>query len=223
MVVNGFYTAKISGKNNALIYLQKFLNQHTLVSLNKKQLRLIKNTSFFEEKRAVIEEIEIIMALICEDLKELYANKAKKVSIAPEKIASKITRGENLKGLPYLILDFPQQFSKTEIFSFRLLFWWGNGFTLFLHLKNDQLEPIKELMLKEMETLTKEGFYISTSGNEWEHEYLAPNYRKIDDYKADEPLNFIKFAFPVDFNQSTDLKLIIKQKTAFLLALLSKI
>ena len=192
------------------------------MKFNKIQVKLIQNTDFFEEKRTVLKAIEAELAAICDEIKLIYSAKAGEIIIAPTQTAAKITRGENLKGLPYLILDFPQHFSKTEIFSFRLLFWWGNGFTLFLHLKNDQIELIKKLILNEKETLTKKGFYLSTSGDEWEHNYLADNYRKMSNYKADEPHNFIKFAFPISFNQSTDLKQIIKQKTNFLLSLLAQ-
>tara|TARA_R110002049_G_scaffold241231_1_gene415039 strand:+ start:2694 stop:3275 length:582 start_codon:yes stop_codon:yes gene_type:complete len=193
------------------------------LNFNNKQLKLLQDTSFFEEKSALLKAVETQMSLICDDLKLDYSEKSKKISSAPKKATAKITRGENLKGLPYLILDFPQHFSKTEIFSFRLLFWWGNGFTLFLHLKNSQLEGLKNLIVREKETLNNEAFYVSTNGDEWEHDYLAANYIKMGNFKADEPHNFIKFAFPISFNQSSDLKQIIIQKTNFLLSFLAKL
>ena len=42
--------------------------------------------------------------------------------------SGKISRGENYRGLPYLILDYPAYFSQKDIFAFRTMFWWGHFF-----------------------------------------------------------------------------------------------
>lgn len=193
------------------------------MKFNESQLNLIKNTALFKDKRVVLQEVSSEFSEICEQLKNSYASQSYKISFSPLNTSSKITRGENLKGLPFLMLDFPQQFSKTEIFSFRLLFWWGNGFTLFLHLKNNQLDRIAKKVIEERKHLYNEGFLISTGGNEWEHDCLSKNYKNLEDFTVEKPLNFIKFAHSIPFNQSIDLKSTINKKSDFLLTFLTKI
>ncbi len=193
------------------------------MEFNKNQLKLIKTTTFFEDKRILLQDVSSEFSEICEQLKNSYANHSFKISFLPSITSSKITRGENLKGLPFLMLDFPKQFSKTEIFSFRLLFWWGNGFTLFLHLKNNQLDRIAKKVIEERKHFYNEGFLISTGGNEWEHDCLSKNYKHLEDFTVEKPLNFIKFAYSIPFNQSSDLISTIAKKSDFLLAFLSKI
>ena len=46
----------------------------------------------------------------------------------------KISKGENYKGLPWLVLDYPRYFNKEDIFAIRTLFWWGNFFSITLHI-----------------------------------------------------------------------------------------
>ena len=41
-------------------------------------------------------------------------------------IKGQIVRGENYKGFPFISLDMPQRFSKTEMFTYRTVFWWGH-------------------------------------------------------------------------------------------------
>ena len=49
----------------------------------------------------------------------------------------KISKGENLQGLPYLILDYPRFKKGEELILFRTMFWWGNYFSVTLHLQGN--------------------------------------------------------------------------------------
>lgn len=193
------------------------------MKFNNKQLQLIQNTSFFEEKKRIFKSIEKEFGLISEEIKVIYQKYYQVIDFAPEQMNAKITRGENLNGLPFLLLDFPQYFSKAEIFSFRLLFWWGKGFTLFLHLKNDQLSAIQRYLHTNRAALKENDFYVSITGDEWEHDITQKNYKNISEFEGDETINFIKFAFPVPFTESNNLKTIVVEKVSQLLTLLSSI
>ena len=46
----------------------------------------------------------------------------------------KIAKGENYLQLPYVLLDYPRCFDKENIFAIRTMFWWGNFFSITLHL-----------------------------------------------------------------------------------------
>ncbi len=92
----------------------------------------------------------------------------------------KISKGENYKGLPYVMLDYPRNFSKEGVFAIRTFFWWGNFFSITVHLSG-----MYQLLLGNtlMEAIQNEKFpcwYINVSDNEWEHHFEPTNYRIID-------------------------------------------
>ena len=51
-------------------------------------------------------------------------------------------RGENHKGFPFISLDMPQMFSKTQMFTYRTLFWWGHDLIFSLILKQNKPVPL---------------------------------------------------------------------------------
>ena len=54
----------------------------------------------------------------------------------------KISKGENYRGLPYVMLDYPRLFGREEVLAIRTFFWWGHGFSVTLHLKGGYRERI---------------------------------------------------------------------------------
>ncbi len=49
----------------------------------------------------------------------------------------KISKGEQLNGLPYMILDYPRFKQGDDLLLFRTMFWWGHYFSVTLHLQGD--------------------------------------------------------------------------------------
>ena len=95
---------------------------------------LINVTEIFRRKPAILKKVESYL----EELRTALADELKThpKSYPPDTDLTKgqIARGENHKGFPFLSLDLPQKFSKTEFFTYRTLFWWGHylGFSLIL-------------------------------------------------------------------------------------------
>jgi hypothetical protein len=116
----------------------------------------------------------------------------------------KISRGENYKYLPYMILDYPAYFSKIDIMAFRTMFYWGNFISSTLHLQgkfvknfgNDLIEYFRDI----------EGIYFCVSDSPWQYDYKTNNYVPLNDLKANEvechieKADFIKLSikFPVE-------------------------
>ena len=50
-------------------------------------------------------------------------------------ISPKISKGENYEGLPWVMLDYPRYFTANDVFAIRTYFWWGNFFSITLHVK----------------------------------------------------------------------------------------
>lgn len=91
----------------------------------------------------------------------------------------KISRGEQYKGLPYVILDHPRLFSRQDVFAIRTMFWWGHYFIQTLHLKGSYHERFSASLVANAVLLSEAGFYISTGNDEWIHDFEEPNFLPV--------------------------------------------
>lgn len=87
----------------------------------------------------------------------------------------KISRGEQYRGLPYVILDYPRQFSREDIFACRTFFWWGRFFSITLHLAGASLEQYRRQLGGLQESLS--GWSVCVQDDPWEHHFEEENYR----------------------------------------------
>ena len=106
--------------------------------------------------------------------------KSKKQYLPSEvfKVPAKISRGENYKGLPYLILDQPRLFEKNDIFAIRTLFWWGNFFSTTLHLSGKYKTSFEDRIISHHAYLLEKEFFVCVHPEQWEHDFEETNYRE---------------------------------------------
>ncbi|OOG77260.1 hypothetical protein [Algoriphagus sp. A40] len=74
---------------------------------------------------------------------------------------SKISKGNDLLGFPYQVLDLIRDFDPDSGVNIRLLNWFGNGFFLTVLLGKNRLNPIKSLL--------DLGFNYGLSENQWDY------------------------------------------------------
>jgi len=98
----------------------------------------------------------------------------------------KISRGENYKGMPWVVLDYPRSFGKEDIFAIRTMFWWGHYFSVTLHLKGKFKQLYLPVIQQNIAALAAAGFHIGVSGDEWRHELEGGNYRSLEGMTAQE-------------------------------------
>jgi hypothetical protein len=116
----------------------------------------------------------------------------------------KISKGENYKHLPYMMLDFPATFSKNHIFAFRTMFYWGNFISSTFHLQGDFVEKFGNHLIEKFKY--SEGIYFCVNNSPWEYDYKSNNYvliKDLDSAKIEDHLqntDFIKLSikFPVE-------------------------
>jgi hypothetical protein len=112
----------------------------------------------------------------------------------------KISKGENYKGLPYQVLDYPRFFENENIFTVRSMFWWGNFFSITLHLSGRFKELFEKKIIRSIHSLNEKGFYFCTNDHAWEHHFEEDNYKALSSIsdKAFEKIvrerSFIKLA-----------------------------
>ncbi len=103
----------------------------------------------------------------------------------------KISKGENYKGLPYLVLDYPRKFKTQDIFAYRVMFWWGHYFSATLLLGHMDLMKYRETIVDQLEKLHNQNVFFCVNDSPWEHHFQKDNYVKIDRLGRQEINNFL--------------------------------
>src|SRR5438105_15186190 len=101
------------------------------IRLSSKEMELVTNADWILTKNTIIEKTKILFG----ELQEVMTSTFNPVAANDyTRVPPKISKGENYRGLPYLILDYPRLFEKENILAIRTMFWWGNFFSITLHL-----------------------------------------------------------------------------------------
>ena len=81
--------------------------------------------------------------------------------ISPKSKGIKISKGNDLLGFPYQVLDFIRDFDTVNGANIRLLNWLGNGFYISILLGKNRRNPIQEFQ--------NLGFSFGLSENQWDY------------------------------------------------------
>lgn len=104
--------------------------------------------------------------------------------------SGKISKGENYQSLPYFLLDYPRMFTKTDVFAFRSMLWWGNEFSCTLHMAGTPLARFKDKIISEL-TGDNEMFFC-VHDNPWEYHFEPSNYLPVNQLSGKNIKNHIE-------------------------------
>ena len=162
------------------------MRDHTKIQFLPSEMELVSSPAIILTKNAIIqkvrsflEEIELKQKKIVTEYKHLLPSEI--FNISP-----KISRGENYKGLPWLVLDNPRFFQSQNIFAIRTLFWWGNFFSITLHLSGRYKLQLNNVIKENLLLLQSNEFFINISNNEWEHDINEENSVSISSLTPEE-------------------------------------
>jgi hypothetical protein len=161
------------------------------IRLSAKEAELVANADWILTKNHILQKAKYLLEdLQSEQQKFFQAHPA----ILPADvllISPKISKGENYMGLPYLVLDYPRYFGKDDHFAIRSMFWWGNFFSITLHVSGSY----KKMYEKKIETcftlLKEEDFFIGVSHDQWEHHFETSNYLPLNEMNETVFKNYI--------------------------------
>ena len=164
------------------------------IRLSATEIELIKNADWILTKNAVIEKIILFFSSLQqeqESVLQLYKDKL------PSKFfvsSPKISKGENYLGLPYVVLDYPRFFDESGFGAIRTMFWWGNFFSITLHLAGGNKKAFEEKIINAYPLLMDNEFYCCINVNEWAHQFSAENYIAVSEMPENEYTKQIKEA-----------------------------
>ena len=174
--------------------------------LSGKEFNYIQDKDFLLTKHIIITKIKSELAHIEKAL--THTIKISKTDIPVEVLqrAGKISKGENYRGLPYLVLDHPRYFKKEGVFAFRTMFWWGHFFSSTFHLQGKYLDLYRNNILDQILSLKNNNLYICNGATPWEYHYEPDNYLFIDTLEEKELQNLIKTKDFIKISSRLDLK-----------------
>jgi hypothetical protein len=143
---------------------------NTNLALSTEELQLVSDSSIIFTKNRIINKV----CALFNDLSNTYLVETQNLPTL-RTITPKISKGEQYQGLPYVMLDYPRLFSKEDVLAVRTFFWWGNFFSITLHLKGIYQKKCTEPLLKNFEILKENDFSVSITKNEWEHHPVIGN------------------------------------------------
>ena len=173
------------------------------IHLSKLETELIKNKEWILTKNSIINKVYKLFG----ELNEIYKQIAQEPFL-PEfykNAGGKISKGENYEGLPYVMLDYPALFSRENIFAIRTMFWWGNFFSITLHISGEKFK-LKGDFFKLFAFLRENNFFVCVNEKEWYHSFELSNYvmaKELDPGKLEQisNKNFFKISKNLELNK----------------------
>ena len=191
------------------------MKDQTKIQLSTYEMELVNNADVILTKNAIMQKARLLLENLQQLQQEYIQSHHKKLPAEVLVPSPKISKGENYKGLPYLVLDHPRYFDKDNIFAIRTMFWWGNFFSITLHLSGQYKKKMEKKIIVSQPLLIKNNFYICTQDNEWEHHFETDNYipvsklNKLIFEKQIRGKSFIKLAQKISLKHWNDMEKIL--------------
>ncbi len=189
------------------------------IRLSPEEAELINRTDWILTKNNLLEKVKQLLSQI-----QLGQHRAlQEFPDIPRQLidsSPKISKGENYRGLPWLVLDYPRLFDKDSFLSIRTLFWWGNFFSTTLHVSGKYREAYLQKIIRSFTHLRDKKFSVCVNEDEWQHHFEDVNYRRIEEMNHSDfeaivrQHSFIKLAKKISLDQWNDAN--IKLMDAFI-------
>ncbi|WP_126973049.1 hypothetical protein [Gynurincola endophyticus] len=181
------------------------------IHLSANEWKMIRETDWIFIKKQITAKVYELLGMIADEWRLTVPENRH----LPEEVRlsePKITRGEQYKELPYVILDYPRVFGKEGVFAIRTMFWWGKTISVTLHLSGKYKQQYQPALLKNCQV--KQYQYCCFEAickDEWEHEIAAPYYLPVHEFTVEDlqqmitNSGFVKFAIPFALEEWNEL------------------
>jgi hypothetical protein len=181
----------------------------TKIALSEEELRVVTDTNWILTKQAITVKIYELfnqqVLVIRQKLDQLPVGFPAELTFS----LPKISRGENYKGFPYVMLDYPAVFQKQKIFALRTMLWWGNFISVTLLLTGEYKDTYGSV-IGERCVQWPEDIYICVHDDPWEHHFEKSNYVQVNSLKKEvveqliQEKSFLKLAIKIELKFFND-------------------
>ncbi len=170
------------------------------------EMRCLQDTHFLRTKAIAIKKVQQLLNQTHEELQQWLAAHPRTFPEEVQVRVGKISRGENYRGFPYLVLDYPRRFGQDDVFALRTMFWWGHYYSVTFQLGGASWHRYRPAVLRNLPHLVGTSTWLCVSDDPWQHHRRPDNYRPLDTLSVEEQqnhvaqTNFLKLArfLPVD-------------------------
>jgi len=148
------------------------------VRLSKKEMELVTSADLILTKNEILRKTQTLLGQVL-DRQQRWLPSVKGLPAEVVSAYPKISKGENYRGLPYQVLDYPRYFHRENVFAVRTLFWWGHFFSVTLHLSGIYKKLAQERVTAQYEWLSEQNYYCCINQDEWEHHFEEDNYLPV--------------------------------------------
>ena len=94
------------------------------IRLSQKEMEMVIDPEWILTKNHILKKANHLLANLLAKQQEYVKKYEPKLPSEVLQSPPKISKGENYKGLPYVVLDYPKNFSASGILAIRTMFWW---------------------------------------------------------------------------------------------------
>mgnify|MGYP007083302683 CR=1 FL=1 len=223
--LSNFLIMQWETNSNELFVVIYAMNPFSKLTLSADEQQLVTNTGWILTKRKITGKVDQLLGHVSVLQQAMLAKEKNWLPDAVLTSAPKIARGENYLGLPYLLLDYPRCFSGDDIFAVRTMFWWGNFFSITLHLSGKYKAMFQQKIIDHVRTV-QEQVFICVHESQWQHHFEADNYRAVQQMAAEDLLqsirekSFVKLAIPFPLQAWNDIPLLLDKAFAEIIIML---
>ena len=150
------------------------LNANLRLSSEERQLLL--DERFILTKRSILQKTEQLFG----HMSDLFREKVVERKMEQEafmRLTPKIARGENYHELPWVMMDYPRLFTKTDVCAIRCFFWWGHYCSITLHVSGIYQERFQQSIIEFLQKEKESAWVFSIGDDPWQHIIDEDHYR----------------------------------------------
>lgn len=152
------------------------MNKDAKITVSADELAILQDRSFFGKKKSITAKIYQQFAQVIGEANAQQVFSSVIFPAGTDFTTGKISKGENYKGLPFLLLDFPRLFGANEILAVRTMVWWGNFISSTFLISGERLPACRNAVLKNLSRLTAMQTWICVNDSPWHHDFEIENY-----------------------------------------------
>jgi hypothetical protein len=197
------------------------------IRLSAKEMELVTNADWILTKNEILQKANQLLGVLLDEQKKIAETYKTSLPVEVFQTPPKISKGENYKGLPYLVLDHPRYFDKKNSCAIRSMFWWGNFFSITLHLAGKFKDQFEQKIISSLPQLKEDGFFFCVNDEEWEHHFEEDNYVSLEGMNSDnfrlhiKQKKFLKLAHKIPVQNWDDAVELLAGKFSCLLKILA--
>lgn len=181
------------------------MDEKAKIHLSALEMELVNNKEWIFTKQQIIEKVYHLFGELHHNYRQIVETENDILPSIFQKPGGKISKGENYKGLPFLILDYPAMFTKENILAIRTMFWWGNFFSISLHLSGNNFKNTNDIN-HWLDFFQEKNFFVCINEKQWEHHFHSSNFIDIQGMNKEQiqglcKKNFFKVAKKLELSK----------------------